>query len=330
MFQWMYQVGCDEFGPMSNISKSLQARLNEHCDIRAPEIVSDHCSQDGTRKWLLRLEDGNCIETVYIPELRRTTLCVSSQVGCSLNCRFCYTAQQGFNRNLGVHEIIGQLWVAQRLIVDRKISNVVFMGMGEPLLNYDNVVTAIRIMLDDFSYGLSRRRVTLSTAGIIPGMLRLKDDCPVSLALSLHATTDAVRSDIVPLNKKYPIAQLLEACKSYVEGAPRKRVTFEYVMLDQVNDSPEDAQRLIHIMKNVPAKLNLIPFNPFPGTSYQTSSAERVQQFKEIIGNAGYTVTVRKTRGDDIVAACGQLAGQVKDRTKRSLQIKTALQGTSG
>lgn len=326
LIKWIYQNGVDDFNAMTNLSKPLREKLLATAEIRVPEVVTEQRSHDGTIKWLLRIDSGNCIETVFIPEADRATLCISSQVGCALECSFCSTAQQGFNRNLTVAEIIGQLWVANHAMNvvprgDRRlISNVVFMGMGEPLLNFDNVVKAMALMMDDHGYGLSKRRVTLSTSGVIPALDRLKQVSDVSLAVSLHAPTDELRNQLVPLNRKYPIAELLEACRRYVSGVPRRRVTFEYVMLEGVNDSIEQARALVKLLRNVPAKVNLIPFNPFPGTQYHTSSAPRINAFRDVLMEAGLITVTRKTRGDDIDAACGQLAGQVKDRTKRSLR----------
>lgn len=322
IMKWIHQFGVDDFGAMSNLSKSLRARLQEIAEVRVPELLMEQASADGTRKWLLQLDGGNCVETVFIPEERRGTLCVSSQIGCALDCSFCSTAQQGFNRNLTVAEIIGQVWVANRAMGrdpkgERLITNVVLMGMGEPLLNFDNVVKAMALMMDDNAYGLSKRRVTLSTSGVIPALDRLREVSDVSLAVSLHAPTDALRDELVPLNRKYPIRELLAACKRYVDG-DRRRVTFEYVMLEGVNDSPEQARQLARILQGVPSKVNLIPFNPFPNTRYRRSSPETIDRFREILMAAGLTTVTRKTRGDDIDAACGQLAGKVMDRTRRS------------
>jgi 23S rRNA (adenine2503-C2)-methyltransferase len=293
--------------------------------------MSDALSDDGTRKWLFDVGGNNGIETVFIPEDDRGTLCISSQVGCALECTFCSTGRQGFNRNLTTAEIIGQLWLANFHIrqqegynglanSERIISNVVMMGMGEPLANYDNVVAAMKLMLDDRAYGLSRRRVTLSTSGLVNAMDRLKEDCPVALAVSLHASNDKLRDEIVPINKKFPIRELMAGCQRYLEKAPRDFVTFEYVMLDGINDSVDDAKALLNIVKDVPCKFNLIPFNPFPNSGYECSSGDQIKRFKEVLMNQDYIVTVRKTRGDDIDAACGQLAGQVSDKTKRSLK----------
>jgi 23S rRNA (adenine2503-C2)-methyltransferase len=326
VMQWIHQYGADDFDAMTNLSKELRAHLKAIAEIRAPEIVQDQLAADGTRKWLLRLNDGNCIETVFIPEEERGTLCVSSQVGCTLNCSFCSTGHQGFNRSLDVGEIISQLRVANRALGrdpkgERIITNVVLMGMGEPLLNFDNVVPAMRLMLDDYAYGLSRRRVTLSTAGVVPMMDRLREECPVSLAVSLHAPNNALRDELVPLNKKYPIHDLLDACRRYCADSPRSRVTFEYVMLAGVNDSPEHAHQLVRLLRDVPAKVNLIPFNPFPQTRYQRSSKDVIDRFRDILIDAGLTTITRKTRGDDIDAACGQLAGRVQDRTRRRQRL---------
>jgi len=326
--KWIHQQGVADFESMTNLGKELRARLATTCRIAVPEIASEQHSADGTRKWLLRLEDGNCIETVFIPETDRGTLCVSSQVGCGLNCTFCSTARQGYNRNLTTGEIIGPLWLARRELDDfgsgpRRVSNVVMMGMGEPLLNFDNVVSAMQLMLDDLAYGLSRRRVTLSTAGLVPALDRLADACPVSLAVSLHAPDDELRDRLVPLNRKYPIADLLAACKRYVRHQPRSRVTFEYVMLDGVNDSVEHARLLVQLLADVPAKVNLIPFNPFTGSGFHRSGAATINRFRDVLMEAGLMTVTRKTRGDDIDAACGQLAGRVHDRTRRSRELRT-------
>jgi 23S rRNA (adenine2503-C2)-methyltransferase len=325
VLQWIHHYGAENFDAMTNLSKVLRERLKQCAEIRAPEIALDQRSDDGTRKWLLRLDDGNCIETVFIPDEGRGTLCVSSQVGCALDCSFCATGKQGFNRNLTVAEIIGQVWVANKALGrdpkgERIITNVVMMGMGEPLLNFDNVVSAMNIMLDDLGYGLSKRRVTLSTAGVVPALDRLKELSPVSLAVSLHAPNDALRDELVPLNKKYPISELMDACRRYVEDETRRTITFEYVMLDGVNDSPELARQLVQLLKGMPAKVNLIPFNPFPGMRYQRSRPEAIERFRSILMEADLITLTRKTRGDDIDAACGQLAGRVQDRTKRSLR----------
>jgi 23S rRNA (adenine2503-C2)-methyltransferase len=326
LLKWLYQFGVDDFEAMTNISKALRQRLQEVAEIRAPQIASEQCSDDGTVKWLLRLDDGNCVETVFIPEDNRGTLCVSSQVGCALDCSFCSTAQQGFNRNLSVSEIVGQLWTAIRALgrihrEDRVISNVVMMGMGEPLLNFDNVVSAIRLMTEDNAYGLSKRRVTISTSGVVPALDRLTDVVDVALAVSLHAPNDELRNTLVPLNRKYPIAQLLDACHRYVKGQThRSKITFEYVMLAGINDSPKHAHELVRLLSHLPAKLNLIPFNPFPNTDYRCSDAATIDRFRAVLMKAGLVTVTRRTRGDDIDAACGQLAGKVRDRTKRKLR----------
>ena len=320
--QWIHQHGVAEFEAMTNLSKALRARLAERAELCAPKIVLDQLAHDGTRKWRLEIAGGSAIETVFIPETDRGTLCLSSQAGCTLSCAFCATGHQGFNRNLTTGEIVSQIWLASRLIGrrpdgGRSITNVVFMGMGEPLLNFDNVVAAIRLMLDDLAYGLSKRRVTLSTAGVVPMMDRLRAGCPVSLAVSLHAPNDKLRDELVPLNKKYPIAELLDACRRYCADAPRSKVTFEYVMLDGVNDSPAQARALARLLSGVPAKVNLIPFNPFPATRFKRSSPEAIERFRDVLIAADLTTITRKTRGDDIDAACGQLAGRVLDRTRR-------------
>lgn len=327
LLRWMHQSGASDFGVMTDISKVLRERLAADATIAGPTVVQDTVAGDGTRKWLMDVGTGNAIETVFIPETSRGTLCISSQAGCALECSFCATGRQGFNRNLGVAEIIGQLWWANQCLGaydirnkddPRAISNVVMMGMGEPLANFDNVVTAMQLMLDDDAYGLSRRRVTLSTSGLVPAMDRLRDACPVALAVSLHAPSDALRDELVPINKKYPIRELLAACVRYIEKAPRDFVTFEYVLLEGVNDSVAQAHELVETVKSVPCKINLIPFNPFPGSGYLRSKAEAVARFREVLNRAGLVATTRKTRGDDIAAACGQLAGQVKDKTHRA------------
>ncbi len=326
VLQWIHHYGTDSFDGMTNIGRALRDRLAEVAEVAAPEIVLDQEAADGTRKWLLRLADGNCIETVFIPEEDRGTLCVSSQVGCTLNCSFCATGHQGFNRNLEASEIIAQLWVANRALGrdprgERMITNVVMMGMGEPLLNFDNVVSAMRIMLDDMAYGLSKRRVTLSTAGMVPAIDRLRETCQVSLAVSLHAPDDALRDQLVPLNRKYPIAELLDACRRYVSAEGRRRVTFEYVMLAGVNDSIPQARALARLLSDVPSKVNLIPFNPFPASSYARSDRQVIDRFRDVLMDAGLMTVTRRTRGEDIDAACGQLAGRIEDRTRRSFRI---------
>ncbi len=327
IFPWLHQRGVTDFAAMTNIGKALAARLSGEAVVTIPEMASEHLSEDGTRKWVLRLADGNAIETVFIPEALRNTLCISSQVGCALDCAFCATAQQGFNRNLTAAEIVGQVWFAEhrlraeRQSPERVISNVVFMGMGEPLLNLKEVGPAIHILLDDLGYGLSRRRVTVSTAGVVPALDRLHEVAPVSLAVSLHAPDDALRDELVPLNKKYPIAELLAACRRYVARDARRRVTFEYAMLAGVNDSTAQARALAQLLRTVPAKVNLIPFNPFPGTSFERSSDAAIDRFRDILLAAGLVAVTRRTRGDSIRAACGQLAGVVKERTRRVVPI---------
>jgi 23S rRNA (adenine2503-C2)-methyltransferase len=322
LLQWIHQRGIDDFSLMTNLSKSLRAHLAEHCEIRPPEIVLAQQSADGTRKWLLQVDGINRIETVFIPEEGRGTLCVSSQVGCILNCSFCSTAQQGFNRNLGVGEIIGQVWMAQRELGDTaKITNVVLMGMGEPLLNFTNVIHAMDLMMDDYSYCLSKRRVTLSTSGVVPAMLKLAEVSDVSLAVSLHAPDDALRDQLVPINRKYPLKELMEACRGYFKQDGRRKITMEYVMLAGINDSPAQAKALVKLLSNVPCKVNLIPFNPFPGSEYHCSSPETIARFSEILTQHGLITTTRKTRGEDIDAACGQLVGEVKDRSRRQLRL---------
>lgn len=335
--RWVHQRGAASFDQMTDLAKDFRAQLEHSCVISTPAVITQKVSADGTRKWLFDVGNHNAIETVFIPEDDRGTLCISSQAGCTVACRFCSTGHQGFNRNLTTAEIIGQLWHARADIVadkgaarlnaelgenDRIISNVVMMGMGEPLLNYDQVVPALKLMLDDNAYGLSRRRVTVSTSGVVPMMDRLAKDCPVALAVSLHAPNDELRSRLIPLNKKYPLAELLAACNRYLEYAPRDFITFEYIMLDGVNDTDKHALELIEITKQVRCKINLIPFNPFPESGLKRSTSDRVKQFAQILLDAGVMTTVRKTRGDDIDAACGQLAGEVKDRTKISARMQ--------
>jgi 23S rRNA (adenine2503-C2)-methyltransferase len=329
VLKWIYQQGVDDFDAMTNLAKALREDLKAVAEIRGLNVVADLKSNDGSRKWLFELDDGNRIESVYIPEADRATLCISSQVGCSLNCGFCSTAQQGFNRNLSSAEIIGQLWTASRLLGEdgaRPVSNVVLMGMGEPLLNFDNVVRAIHLMQDDFAYALSKRRVTLSTAGVVPGLVRLAQVTDVSLALSLHAPDDELRNKLVPLNRKYAIREVLQACKDYV-GEGRRRVTIEYVMLDGVNDSDAQARALVKLLRQVPSKVNLIPFNPFPSTLYKRSSSVRIDRFRDILHQSGIVTITRKTRGEDIDAACGQLAGDFKDRTRRRERLAVEVVG---
>ena len=354
VLRWIYKAGESDFDAMSDLAVSLREKLKQIACVQAPTVMRDELSDDGTRKWLLDMGTGNAVETVYIPETGRGTLCVSTQAGCALDCAFCSTGKQGFNRNLSVAEIIGQLWWANhqlgkdgasdtlprsgRLREEAQaalpapdgsaapcqgrhgnwhISNVVLMGMGEPLLNYDNTVSALRLMLDDHAYGLSRRRVTVSTSGIVPAIDRLRDECPVALAVSLHAPNDKLRDELLPINRKYPLKVLLAACQRYLEKAPRDFITFEYVMLDGVNDSEQQARELVRLVRDVPCKFNLIPFNPFPQTPYRRSSPEAVHSFRDVLMQADIVTTIRKVRGDDIAAACGQLAGQVQDRSRR-------------
>jgi 23S rRNA (adenine2503-C2)-methyltransferase len=334
LMRWVHHRGVDSFDEMTDLARDFRLQLSERCAIQAPAVSTEHRSADGTRKWLFDVGKNNAVETVFIPEDDRGTLCISSQAGCTVACPFCSTGYQGFNRNLNTAEIVGQLWHARRavqgdlasarigesngVVADpaRVISNVVFMGMGEPLLNYDQVLGALRLMLDDNAYGLSRRRVTVSTSGVVPMMDRLARDCPVALAVSLHAGNDELRDRLVPLNRKHPLAELLAACNRYLEHAPRDFITFEYVMLDGVNDSDQHARELITIAQQVRCKFNLIPFNPFPQSGLTRSPAARVRLFAQRLMDAGIVTTVRKTRGDDIAAACGQLAGDVKDRTR--------------
>lgn len=327
LLKWIYQEGITDFDEMTNLSKSLRTYLKDNCQISPPRLIMEKQASDGTCKWIVELSCGNRVETVYIPEEKRATLCVSSQVGCALACSFCSTAQQGFNRNLAVSEIIGQLYLAQqRLGAQRKITNVVMMGMGEPLLNFDNVVAAMNLMMDDFGYGLSKRRVTVSTSGIVPAMHRLNEVCDVSMAVSLHAPYDELRNQLVPINIKYPLAELMEACREYAKTGPRKHITFEYVMLDGINDAIKDAHALIKLLKNVPSKINLIPFNPFPQSRYQCTNMADILKFKDVLNNAGIVTTIRKTRGEDIDAACGQLVGQFQDKSRRHIKLQKAQQ----
>lgn len=329
--RWIHQFGASDFDAMTDLAKSLREKLKSRAIIAAPRVISDHISADGTRKWLLDVGQGNAVETVYIPEENRGTLCVSTQAGCAVNCRFCSTGKQGFSRNLTVGEIIGQLWMAEFELRrsagiepgpkgERQITNVVMMGMGEPLLNYEPTITALRLMLDDNAYGLSRRRVTVSTSGVVPMIDKLSQDCPVALAVSLHASNDPLRDGLVPLNKKYPLKDLMAACRRYLEFAPRDFITFEYCMLDGVNDTDAHSRELVALVQNgaesVPCKFNLIPFNPFPESGLVRSNNVRIKAFAQILIDAGIVTTIRKTRGDDIDAACGQLAGEVQDRTR--------------
>jgi 23S rRNA (adenine2503-C2)-methyltransferase len=338
---WVHQRLVDDIGAMTDLSRAFRQKLASVAEIRGPAVVSDSTASDGTRKWLLDVGAGNAVEMVYIPEDDRGTLCVSSQAGCALDCAFCSTGKQGFNRNLTTGEIVGQLWHANRALLQDSssapwveqgrapITNVVMMGMGEPLANYENVVAALRLMLDDNAYGLSRRRVTLSTSGLVPALDRLRDDCPVALAVSLHASNDPLRDRLVPINRKYPLAALLAASVRYLTRAPRDFVTFEYVMLDGVNDSVEQARELAHLVRDVPCKLNLIPWNPFPGAEFATSPRSRILAFQKTLMDAGLVTTIRKTRGEDIDAACCQLAGRVQDRTKRQIRIQRAATKTA-
>ena len=325
LMKWIHQYGVDDFEAMTNVSKTLRARLAEIAEIRGPEVLVDEVSDDGTRKWVMRMAEGNSIETVLIPDGERGTLCVSSQVGCSLDCSFCSTGKRGFNRNLSSAEIIGQLWAALRTFMpfdrtkERPVTNVVMMGMGEPLLNFDNVVEAMGLMMDDWAYGISKRRVTVSTSGVVPAIEKLGDVTDVSLAISLHAANNELRDELVPLNRKYPIEQLLKATKNYLSGlSDRRRATIEYTLIEGVNDQPEHARELAELLVDVPCKVNLIPFNPFPESDYRRPSGNAVKRFQDIMNQAHYITTVRTTRGDDIDAACGQLVGQFEDRTRRS------------
>ncbi|MDZ4252115.1 MAG: 23S rRNA (adenine(2503)-C(2))-methyltransferase RlmN [Sulfuritalea sp.] len=338
VLRWMHHFGESDFNAMTDIAKSLREKLLATATVAPPPTISDKLSDDGTRKFLFDVGNRNAVETVFIPEDDRGTLCVSSQAGCALECAFCSTGRQGFNRNLTTAEIIGQLWQANRALGrdpargncgERIISNVVLMGMGEPLANFDNLVPALRLMLDDNAYGLSRRRVTVSTSGIVPAMDRLAETCPVALAVSLHAPTDGLRDKLVPINRKYPLSELMAACQRYLLHAPRDFITFEYVMLDGVNDSDADARSLLHLVRDVPCKFNLIPFNPFPASGFHRSPAERVRRFASILINGGIVTTTRKTRGDDIDAACGQLAGKVQDKSRRVLRAAASATGTT-
>ncbi|MFC3609092.1 23S rRNA (adenine(2503)-C(2))-methyltransferase RlmN [Stutzerimonas tarimensis] len=325
VMKWIHHHGVDDFDAMSNVGKALREKLKAAAEVRGPEVVSEDISSDGTRKWVVRVASGSCVETVYIPQNGRGTLCVSSQAGCALDCSFCSTGKQGFNSNLTAAEVIGQVWVANKSFgsipakIDRAITNVVMMGMGEPLLNFDNVVAAMQIMMDDLGYGISKRKVTLSTSGVVPMIDELAKVIDVSLALSLHAPNDALRDQLVPINRKYPLAVLLDACKRYVSQLGEKRVlTIEYTLLKGVNDQPEHAEQTIALLADIPCKINLIPFNPFPHSGYERPSNNAIRRFQEILQKAGHNVTVRTTRGEDIDAACGQLVGQVLDRTRRS------------
>ena len=333
LLKWIYHFGERDFSQMTDLAVPFRNSLNEMSEIKIPEIELDHLSADGTRKWLLDMGTKNGIETVFIPEKNRGTLCVSSQVGCALECTFCSTGRQGFNRNLTSSEIIGQLWLANDKLREQEnykilkkderiVTNIVMMGMGEPLANYKHVVHALEMMLDDSIYGLSRRKVTLSTSGLVPAIDKLSHDCPVSLAISLHAPNNELRNEIVPINKKYPLDELMRSCIAYIERAPRDFITFEYVMLDNINDTINHAKELIALIKDVPSKINLIPFNPFPKSGYSCSNKIKIKDFQKVLIDSGIVTTIRKTRGDDIDAACGQLIGQVQDKTKRTYKIK--------
>ncbi len=326
VLRWIYKNGESDFDAMSDLAITLRTKLKQIACISTPSVVREETASDGTRKWLLDVGTGNAVETVFIPEEGRGTLCVSTQAGCALDCAFCSTGKQGFNRNLSTAEIIGQVWWANHELGKNEdgnwpVTNVVLMGMGEPLLNFDNTVHALRLMLDDHAYGLSRRRVTVSTSGVVPAMDRLREECPVALAISLHAPNDALRNELVPINQKYSLRELMAACLRYLEKAPRDFVTFEYVMLAGVNDRPQDARELTALVRDVPCKFNLIPFNPFPQAPYRRSDMETVKRFRDILMQAGIVTTIRKVRGDDIAAACGQLAGQVQDKSKRTHRL---------
>jgi 23S rRNA (adenine2503-C2)-methyltransferase len=330
LMKWIYRRGAADFAAMSDLAQDFRARLEAVAQISVPEIVTVQVSSDGTRKWMLRMDEVQGIETVYIPEPNRGTLCISSQVGCAMDCSFCATAQQGFNRNLSVAEIVGQVWLAHRELAGsradgRDITNIVFMGMGEPLANYRNVVPAMRLFLDNLGYDLSRRRVTLSTSGLVPQIYKLAQECNVALAVSLHAPNDTLRNELVPINRKHPIDELLAACWHYIDEQNGRSITFEYVMLDGVNDKPEHARQLARLLRGRPAKLNLIPFNVFAGTRYRRSPAAAILRFRDILNDHGVIATIRRTRGDDIDAACGQLAGRVTDRTLFRLGSKRVI-----
>jgi len=333
LMKWMYRRAVGDFEQMTDLGKDFRRRLAEIAEIRVPEVILSQVSADGTRKWLLRFEGGQAIEMVFIPEPGRGTLCISSQVGCTMDCGFCSTGAQGFNRNLGTAEIVGQVWLANRELGyspdgDRVITNVVFMGMGEPLMNYRNVVPAAEIMMDDLGLDLSRRRVTISTSGLVPQMIRIADETNVALAVSLHAPNDELRSELMPINRRHPIASLLEACWHYVEKQNARGITFEYVMLDGVNDKPEHARQLAALLRGHPAKVNLIPFNPFPGTRFRRSSEAAIERFRDLLIKGGVMATIRRTRGDDIDAACGQLVGRVNDRTTVRLRDRNLIPAT--
>ena len=334
IIKWIHQMGEVDLDKMTNLSKDLREKLKDIVEITLPEVVSCQDSTDGTRKWLIKVDGGSCIEMVYIPERERGTLCVSSQIGCALDCSFCATGKQGFNRDLTAAEIIGQLWIAADSFgqfehkAPRRVTNVVMRGMGEPLMNFDNVVDAMNIMLEDNAYGLSKRRVTLSTAGVVPALDKLADVSDVSLAISLHAPNDELRNELVPINRKYNLKEFIRSAADYIDKMPdnRRKATVEYTLMDQVNDRTEHARELAELLKDLPCKINLIPFNPFPGSEYKRVSNNQLNRFRDILANEGYTVTVRTTRGDDIAAACGQLAGEVNDRTKRQERYKRKLE----
>jgi len=333
VLKWVYHQGVTDFDQMTNLSMELRQRLPQVAQVEPPRVLSEQLSLDGTTKWLIGFGGGNAVETVFIPEPNRGTLCISSQVGCALNCTFCATGAQGFNRNLSTGEIIGQVWLAAQALGHerngkRRITNVVFMGMGEPLLNFDAVVGALSLLRDDLGFGFAAKRVTLSTAGLVPGIDRLRETIDVALAVSLHAPEDKLRETLVPLNRKYPIKELMRSCADYVSDKHKRSVTFEYTLIDGVNDHPEHARKLVKLLRRLPSKLNLIPFNPFPGTRYHCSSESRIREFQEIVMAGGLIATVRKTRGDDIDAACGQLAGKVLDRTRRSQRLREQMQRT--
>lgn len=334
VLKWVFHQGITDFAAMTDMGLALREKLMQVAVIKLPEIIREQKSEDGTVKWLIGFHGGNAVETVFIPEKKRGTLCVSSQVGCALNCSFCSTGAQGFARNLSCSEIIGQVWLAAKALGHqrngaRRITNVVMMGMGEPLLNFDAVMPAMSLMRNDLGFGFAAKRVTLSTAGLVPAIYKLRETIDVALAVSLHAPIDELRTQLVPLNKKYPIAELMQACRDYVSDKHKRSVTFEYTLIDGVNDHPEHARKLVKLLRTVPSKLNLIPFNPFPGTQYRCSSPERIAAFKEIVMRGKLIATVRKTRGEDIDAACGQLVGKVLDRTRRSERIKLKLAETT-